>query len=98
MNYRDRVLLALLGAGFAAFFLWSVLFETILPLIENGDAAGLARNLIGIPLLVGGTGGFVWGAWLLLRALFVPDQRWRQVFAWLVISVLCIAAGGYLTQ
>ena len=98
MNYRDRLLLAVVGAAFAAFFLWSVLFETILPLIDSGDSAGLARNAIGIPLLVGGTGAFVWGAWLLLQAIFDPEQRSPRVARWLVAGILLVAFGGYLTQ
>ena len=98
MNYRDRLLLAAVGASFAAFFLWSILFETILPLIESGDDAGLVRNIIGIPLLVGGTAGFVWGAWLLLRAIFVRQPSWRRVAAWLLSSIVCIGIGGFLTR
>jgi hypothetical protein len=98
VNFRDRLLLAALGAGFAAFFLWSVLFETILPLIERGDKAGLARNLLGIPLVLGGTAGFVWGAWRLLRAFFDPEQGWQGAGRLLLLSSLLIALGGFLTS
>jgi hypothetical protein len=98
VSWRDRLLIALLGAGFAAFFLWSVLFETILPLIESENWGGLARHLVGIPLVLGGAAGLIRGGWRLMLALFDREKRWQPAGRWLALSILLIALGGYLTS
>ncbi len=56
--------------AFVGSLLWSVWFETLLPLIRAGDWRGLLLNLIGIPLLFAGTGLIVYGGFVFLRAMF----------------------------
>jgi hypothetical protein len=54
-------------AVFVGSLLWSVWFETLLPLMRAGDWRRLLLNLIGIPLLFAGTGLIVYGGFVFLR-------------------------------
>lgn len=98
MKTAWRVLLALAGAAFAAFMLWSVLFETMLPLIQAERWPELALNLAGVPLVFGGTGLLVWSAWLLLRDAFSLPGGWRRPLWMFGAAIALIALGGWLTH
>ena len=91
-----RILAALALAALAASLVWSVLFETLLPLVQAGDWDALGRNLVGIPLIFAGVGAFAWGGWLLLRGLFDPDLGWRRGASTMAAGVLLIALGSFL--
>lgn len=63
--------LAILGLGFLLFIiLKSAILETLVPFYRNGEYDEFAYNLIGIPILLSGTGIFVYGGWL-----FYNDTR-----------------------
>ncbi|MFA5405074.1 MAG: hypothetical protein WC358_09080, partial [Ignavibacteria bacterium] len=46
-----------------AVILWSVVTETLFPLYNNKDYEELIYNSIGIPIILLGTGIFVYGGW-----------------------------------
>ena len=57
--------LAFLGLGVLLFIiLKSAILETLVPLYRNGEYEEFAYNLIGIPILLIGTGIFAYGGWL----------------------------------
>lgn len=63
--------LALLGLGFLLFIiLKSAILKTLVPFYRNGEYEEFAYNLIGIPILLFGTGIFAYGGWL-----FYNDTR-----------------------
>jgi len=47
--------------------LWSVVTETLLPLYKNREYNELIYNLFGIPIILLGTGIFVYGGWVFYR-------------------------------
>lgn len=67
---RQNLLLILIAALFCGAILWSILTETLLPLVRAGNTAGLIANLIGIPIILVGTAAIVWGGWRVVRDLF----------------------------
>ncbi|MFO7540474.1 MAG: hypothetical protein R6X32_20735 [Chloroflexota bacterium] len=73
---REYIPLALVGLLFAGAFLWSVWFETLLPLMQAGDTPGLLFHLVGIPIILVGLAIFVYGGFRTLRNIFdlVADE------------------------
>ncbi len=67
---RQNLPLILIAALFCGAILWSILTETLLPLVRAGNTAGLIANLAGIPIILVGTGVIVWGGWRVVRDLF----------------------------
>lgn len=59
-----------LAVLFAGSILWSIIFETLLPLWRAGDWWSIAYHLVGIPLILAGTGCIVYGGYLFLRDTF----------------------------
>ncbi|MBI5402881.1 MAG: hypothetical protein HY959_05745 [Ignavibacteriae bacterium] len=49
------------------YILWSVVFETLIPLYEKKAYDEFAYNLTGIPLLIFGTGLFSYGGFVFVR-------------------------------
>jgi hypothetical protein len=47
--------------------LWSVVTDTLLPLYRSKEYGELIYNIIGIPLILIGTGIFVYGGWVFYR-------------------------------
>jgi uncharacterized membrane protein YcjF (UPF0283 family) len=75
-NWRYLVLGAL-GLLFVGSIIWSIIFETLLPLWREGDRVGLAYNLIGIPIILTGTAVIVYGGFRFLRDMFAVSQNER---------------------
>jgi hypothetical protein len=67
---RDNLVLSLLGLAFAVAFFWSLWFDTIFPLIRQGDWAGLLFHLVGVPVILVGTGAIVYGGFRALCNMF----------------------------
>ena len=69
------LLIAIVGS-----ILWSIWFETLLPLVREGDHRSLAFNLVGIPVILFGTGGFVYGGAVFVLNTFAlyGDAGFRQ--------------------
>ncbi len=78
---RSKILLALFASLILGAFLWSIVFETLLPLWRANDLQMFARNLIGIPLIFIGLGIFIWGALRFITATYTsmstPEIRER---------------------
>ncbi len=76
-----KILLALIASLFVGAILWSIGFESLLPLWLAGDMEMLARNLIGIPIIFIGLGLFIWGALRFIPATYTamsaPELRER---------------------
>lgn len=62
-------LIVLIGL-FVMSILGSIVFETLLPLYRAGDLRRLALNLLGIPIVLAGTGVFVVGGVVFVRDTF----------------------------
>lgn len=65
-----RWILIGLAALFVGSILWSIVFETMLPLWRAGDWWSVAYHLVGIPVILAGTGCIVYGGWLFVRDTF----------------------------
>ncbi len=63
-----------IGWGLAILFvgsiLWSMWEETLLPLIRSGNTRSLWLHLVGMPIILLGTGIFVYGGIVFVRATF----------------------------
>ena len=66
-----------LGLLFVGSIIWSIVFETLLPLWREGDRVGLTNNLIGIPIILAGTAVIVYGGFRFLRDMFAVSQNER---------------------
>ena len=66
-----------LGLLFVGSIIWSIVFETLLPLWREGDRVGLTYNLIGIPIILAGTAVIVYGGLRFLRDMFAVSQNER---------------------
>jgi hypothetical protein len=77
---REYIPLALLGLLFAGAFFWSLWSETLRPLLQAGDTAGLLFHLAGVPLILMGLVVFVYGGFRTLRNIFdlVADETFVQ--------------------
>lgn len=62
------------GIGIAVLFvgsiLWSIIFETMLPLWRAGEWLSIVYHLVGIPIILAGTGCFVYGGFVFVRDTF----------------------------
>jgi hypothetical protein len=71
---RTERLWIAIGIGAAVAFIgsifWSIWFETLLPLIRAGDTAGMIANLVGIPIILAGTGLICYGGFVFVRDTF----------------------------
>lgn len=65
-----RWLVWLLVIGFVASILWSMWVDTLQPLIQSGDKRAVLFNLIGLPVILLGTGVIVYGGFLFVRGTF----------------------------
>jgi hypothetical protein len=65
---------------FVGSIFWSIISETLLPLYRAGDTTGLIYNLVGIPVVLTGTGMIVWGGFVFLRGMFsaFSDETLQQ--------------------
>jgi hypothetical protein len=60
----------LILVGFITSILWSMWADTLKPLIQTGDIRALLFNILGLPIILLGTGIFVYGGLLFLRRTF----------------------------
>jgi len=65
-----RVIGWLFLIGFIVSIFWSMWVDTLQPLIRSGDSQALIYNLIGLPIILLGTGIFVYGGVLFVRRTF----------------------------
>ena len=63
-----------LGALLVGSVIWSMLFETLLPLIRRGQMLSAFLHIIAFPLVFLGLGVLIWGAILFLRGTFGAFQ------------------------
>ncbi|HSM56264.1 MAG TPA: hypothetical protein VK879_08930 [Candidatus Sulfomarinibacteraceae bacterium] len=59
-----------LAALFVGSILWSIVFETMLPLWRAGDWWSIVYHLVGIPLILAGTVCIVYGGFVFVRDTF----------------------------
>lgn len=68
---------------FVGSIIWSFIYETLVPLLSQGDSGAVARNLIGFPIILGGTALFAYGGFVFVRdtfgAMADPDLRQNVV-------------------
>jgi len=64
------MILILVAVFLVGSVLWSVIFETLLPLYRDGDTAAFIANLIGIPIILAGTVVIVYGGLRVVRGMF----------------------------
>jgi hypothetical protein len=67
---KNKLIKLIVFAGFFVlliFILWSVVTETLLPLYNSCRYSELIYNAIGIPIILLGTGIFVYGGWVFVR-------------------------------
>jgi hypothetical protein len=62
--------LIVIGAAFVGSILWSIVFETLLPLVREGNWLGLANNVVGIPIILLGTAVIVYAGFVFVRDTF----------------------------
>lgn len=60
--------------AFVGSILWSMWVDTLRPLIQAGDPLAVLYNLIGLPLILIGTGIFVYGGYVFVRDTFSSYQ------------------------
>ncbi|MCW5874298.1 MAG: hypothetical protein KIS88_06590 [Anaerolineales bacterium] len=81
--FSTRYLLILVALVFFGSIIWSMGFETLLPLLRDEQWLALLANLLGLPLILIGTAGMCWGLWVFLRdtATFTSAPEWRSTQA-----------------
>lgn len=69
-----------MGLLFGIVFVWSVVYETLLPLLRAGDVAGLVAHLLGVPIIVAGTIGFAYGGFRALHGVstLLQDSTFQE--------------------
>lgn len=55
------------GTLFVGSILWSLWFDTLLPLWQAGDTRAVAFHAVGVPVIFIGLGVFVHGGWVFVR-------------------------------
>lgn len=70
MEKFQKWALILIGAAFVGSILWSIVFETLLPLVREGNWLALANNVVGIPIILLGTGVIVYAGFVFVRDTF----------------------------
>ncbi|MFW6098092.1 MAG: hypothetical protein ACOC9Z_08440 [Chloroflexota bacterium] len=55
---------------FVGSIIWSFVYETLMPLLSQGDSGAVVRNLIGFPIILGGTALFAYGGFVFVRDTF----------------------------
>jgi hypothetical protein len=78
--WRGLVLLGLLFLGSIG---WSIWFDTLAPLVREGDYQALVFNLVGIPIILAGTAVIVYGGYLIVSRTFTlfEDEAFMQTVA-----------------
>lgn len=78
--FTARNLLLLLVTVFFGSIIWSMGYETLLPLLRAEQWLALVANLIGLPLILIGTAAMLWGFWVFLRdvATLYSSAGWHQ--------------------
>lgn len=66
-NWINKLLWISLGVLFIGSIIWSIIFETILPLIRANAISELVLNIVGIPVILIGMIIFVRGGWIFVR-------------------------------
>lgn len=66
-NWGKWILIGI-GVLFIGSILWSMWFETLLPLIRSGDTAAVVNNVLGLPIILLATAVIVYGGFLVVRA------------------------------
>lgn len=78
-NYGKWLLIALLII-FVGSIIWSFIYETLMPLMAQGDPGAVVRNLIGFPIILAGTALFAYGGFVFVRDTFsaMANPQLRQ--------------------
>lgn len=78
--FTTRNLLLLLVTVFFGSIIWSMGYETLLPLLRAEQWPALIANLVGLPLILIGTAVMLWGLWVFLRdvATLYSSAEWQQ--------------------
>ncbi|MBX3045848.1 MAG: hypothetical protein KF698_02500 [Anaerolineales bacterium] len=78
-----RFVLWLAALIFFGSIIWSMFYETLLPLLRAEQWLAFFTNLLGLPLILIGTAAMCWGLWLFLRdtATFTNTSEWRSTQA-----------------
>lgn len=73
-------LLLLLVTVFFGSIIWSMGYETLLPLLRAEQWPAFIANLVGLPLILIGTAAMLWGFWVFLRdvATLYSSAGWQQ--------------------
>ncbi|MDK1081232.1 MAG: hypothetical protein QGD88_07100 [Anaerolineae bacterium] len=58
------------GVLFIGSIIWSIIFETIMPLIRANAIDELILNIVGIPVILAGTIIFIRGGWIFFRDVY----------------------------
>lgn len=69
-NSDSKIIPILLITLFIGSIIWSIIFETILPLVRAGAIAELVLNIVGIPVILIGTWIFVRGGYIFIKETF----------------------------
>lgn len=71
MKLKPGILIIILGAVLlVGSIIWSIIFETLLPLYREGDTAAFIANLIGIPVILTGTVLIIYGGVRVVKNMF----------------------------
>lgn len=75
-----RFVLWLAALVFFGSIIWSMFYETLLPLLRAEQWLAFFANLLGLPLILIGTAAMCWGLWVFLRdtATFTSAPEWRS--------------------
>jgi hypothetical protein len=75
--------LIVLGVLFVGSIFWSIWFDTLAPLVREGDYQALVFNLVGIPLILAGTAVIVYAGYLIVSRTFTmfEDENFVQTVA-----------------
>lgn len=65
--FSVRYLLSLVALVFFGSIIWSMGYETLLPLLRNEQWLAFLANLLGLPIILAGTAIMLWGFWVFLR-------------------------------
>jgi len=79
-HFTARNLLLLVVTVFFGSIIWSMGYETLLPLLRAEQWPALIANLVGLPLILIGTAVMLWGFWVFLRdvATLYSSAGWQQ--------------------
>ena len=63
-----------LAVLFVGSIVWSFVYETLMPILAQGDTGAAVRNLVGFPIILAGTALFAYGGLVFVRDTFSAMQ------------------------